>query len=590
MIQKTSSVQCLIYKDPETKLKSAFSLLPNEKIELSLSFKLQTDHGTLYITNWAIRFVYDQPISDPSFQNFVIPLKLIKSIAKKGGKKVGKDNYSIIFNLSNGGRMTFPFPIVKGLRKQIISQIYMLKENVLELDEYNWAPDPSWISRLKNISGYSMIKNDFCDLYPPYILAPDNAIRFLTHDNMKSTQIIPILSYIYDPSNSKDDKIPLLRSAQPFSNSELKSNHNFLKYYSGSHDLNIFDFNQKTNSKDNNISEEKANDSKHSHQIISVHIPSLKKLRECLETMINCAFSGSEKSYEHWGKLVMKYVRQCSVISSSLFNKKAVLIHSSDNWERTAALSSLTQVFIDPYCRTIKGFAELIQREWIDSGHMFAHINPEEESPIFPLFIDGVAQIMIHFPNAFEYNMSYLDYILSNSYAKLFGDFVGNCYQMRASIKRPVSLFECVFNKELDIIDKITNSDYTENNSLLKIKDDDENYTFVNQLMGTPAFFTDKVPVVTVEPPPPHDYSNEFNNDKIRSLKYLKSKGKWPKYKDYDDYSLDKDQYYKEYRMNIPPKILKSCSNSTNSTSFTNSFQGTSTHFTTCDYDSSSSD
>jgi len=34
-------------------------------------------------------------------------------------------------------------------------------------------------------------------------------------------------------------------------------------------------------------------------------------------------------------------------------------------------MSSLIQIFLRPKCRTIKGFCELIVREWIIRGHKF---------------------------------------------------------------------------------------------------------------------------------------------------------------------------------------------------------------------------
>ncbi len=52
-------------------------------------------------------------------------------------------------------------------------------------------------------------------------------------------------------------------------------------------------------------------------------------------------------------------------------------------------MSSLIQIFLRPKCRTIKGFCELIVREWIIRGHKFRervgqvhfdiHSNPSQE-------------------------------------------------------------------------------------------------------------------------------------------------------------------------------------------------------------------
>lgn len=39
-----------------------------------------------------------------------------------------------------------------------------------------------------------------------------------------------------------------------------------------------------------------------------------------------------------------------------------VLIHCSDGWDRTAQLSSLAQLMLDPFYRTIDGFRVLVEK------------------------------------------------------------------------------------------------------------------------------------------------------------------------------------------------------------------------------------
>lgn len=61
------------------------------------------------------------------------------------------------------------------------------------------------------------------------------------------------------------------------------------------------------------------------------------------------------------------------------------LIHTSSNslshgWDRTAQLSSLAQVIMDPHYRTIRGFEQLIEKEWVSFGHsMFLQNAPTNE-------------------------------------------------------------------------------------------------------------------------------------------------------------------------------------------------------------------
>ncbi|KAI5847796.1 protein phosphatase [Morchella snyderi] len=48
-----------------------------------------------------------------------------------------------------------------------------------------------------------------------------------------------------------------------------------------------------------------------------------------------------------------------------------VLIHCSDGWDRTSQLSSLAQICLDPYFRTIDGFIALVEKDWVSFGHRF---------------------------------------------------------------------------------------------------------------------------------------------------------------------------------------------------------------------------
>uniref|UniRef100_A0A183HLL3 Phosphatidylinositol-3-phosphatase n=1 Tax=Onchocerca flexuosa TaxID=387005 RepID=A0A183HLL3_9BILA len=120
-------------------------------------------------------------------------------------------------------------------------------------------------------------------------------------------------------------------------------------------------------------------------------------------------------------------------------NKASVLIHCSDGWDRTAQLTSLAMLELDPYYRTIQGFAVLVEKEWCSFGHKFAHRvghgedkhGDSERSPIFVQFIDCVWQIMNQFPYAFEFNSSFLITVLDELYSCRFGTFLYNSEKQR---------------------------------------------------------------------------------------------------------------------------------------------------------------
>ncbi len=71
------------------------------------------------------------------------------------------------------------------------------------------------------------------------------------------------------------------------------------------------------------------------------------------------------------------------------------VVHCSDGWDRTTQLCALSELLLDPYFRTMKGFATLIEKEWLQFGHKFkdrcGHFefgeSEKEQSPIFLQFL-----------------------------------------------------------------------------------------------------------------------------------------------------------------------------------------------------------
>ena len=60
---------------------------------------------------------------------------------------------------------------------------------------------------------------------------------------------------------------------------------------------------------------------------------------------------------------------RCAAIVSQ--EGTSVLVHCSDGWDRTAQMTSLAQLVLDPYYRSFAGFKTLIEKEWFCFGHKF---------------------------------------------------------------------------------------------------------------------------------------------------------------------------------------------------------------------------
>ncbi|CAE6525514.1 unnamed protein product [Rhizoctonia solani] len=146
------------------------------------------------------------------------------------------------------------------------------------------------------------------------------------------------------------------------------------------------------------------------------------------------------------------------------------LLHCSDGWDRTAQLSSLAQICLDPYFRTLRGFYVLVEKEWLSFGHKFldrcGHLSSEklfvtapseggsgsdaaqaffasvqnkfsgqshlkETSPVFHQFLESLWQILRQFPTRFEYNEDFLLKVHYHLNSCQFGTFLFNCERER---------------------------------------------------------------------------------------------------------------------------------------------------------------
>lgn len=195
----------------------------------------------------------------------------------------------------------------------------------------------------------------------------------------------------------------------------------------------------------------------------------------------------STRWIEHISRILDSAVEIVRVIKEQ---RASVLIHCSDGWDRTAQLTGLAELMLDPFYRTIRGFQVLVEKEWCSFGHKFRErlghrtrvkgsgngggtnggaggassssstatssaaasasaaisstLSPSEVSPVFLQWIDCVWQLLVQFPCAFEFNERYLILVLDNLYSCRFGTFLYDSERerVREEARRPtVSLW-----------------------------------------------------------------------------------------------------------------------------------------------------
>ena len=180
----------------------------------------------------------------------------------------------------------------------------------------------------------------------------------------------------------------------------------------------------------------------------------------------------SRLSASKWMKHIHRVVAGSIEVARLMrVERKSVLVHCSDGWDRTSQICAIAQLLLDPYYRTIEGFAVLVQKDWCAFGHKFhdrlghGHV-PElsegseaspyfatkESSPVFLQFLEAVAQIQRQIPDAFEFNSELLIFLADASYSCEFGNFLCNNERERDMLqlyRNSTSVWDYVLDKNV---------------------------------------------------------------------------------------------------------------------------------------------
>ncbi|XP_047580803.1 myotubularin-related protein 9-like isoform X2 [Lutra lutra] len=136
----------------------------------------------------------------------------------------------------------------------------------------------------------------------------------------------------------------------------------------------------------------------------------------------------------HWLAHVKEALSTACLAARGVEREEAcVLVHGAEGTDSTLLVTSLAQLILDPLSRTMTGFQELVEREWIQAGHpfqlrcahsAFSHVCPKHEAPTFLLFLDCVWQLGRQFPLSLEFGEGLLLALFEHAYASPFGTFL----------------------------------------------------------------------------------------------------------------------------------------------------------------------
>ncbi|XP_043469654.1 myotubularin-related protein 9 isoform X1 [Leptopilina heterotoma] len=166
---------------------------------------------------------------------------------------------------------------------------------------------------------------------------------------------------------------------------------------------------------------------------------SLSKLIEaCTDTGCTTSQWLSRLDNSSWLAAIQSALNAACVAAQCLHHEiAAVLVHGSSGRDSTLVVTSLTQVILNPDCRTVRGLEALIEREWLQAGHQFytrtrhgaffnSHGQNVQHAPTFLLFLDCLYQLHYQFQFSFEYTTDLLVELFKNAYYSNYGTFLGD--------------------------------------------------------------------------------------------------------------------------------------------------------------------
>ena len=310
--------------------------------------------------------------------------------------------------------------------------------------------------------------------YPEYVIVPNSLTGYELNGTAKfrTKRRFPGLSYYY-----KKNGTSLWRSSQNKGgiSSRSTADENMLFKIGNTNPISnnvvIFDARSKINAMANKLTKggyENWDKYYTNWKLYFCGIDNIHAVREAYKKLFNLWSTENTKGnfYEQmeksgWLNLIRKLISAAKDIATVMDNhEKNVLIHWSDGWDRTAQLSTLVQLILDPFYRTFKGFEILIEKDWVSFGHMFelrmGHFKADKQdtdqrSPIFIQWLDWVYQLLKQFPTAFQFNVELLTFLAHEVYTWKYGTFLFDWELERAEMmvrKKTISIWTYV-NKNL---------------------------------------------------------------------------------------------------------------------------------------------
>ncbi|OQR94666.1 myotubularin-related protein 2 isoform X2, partial [Thraustotheca clavata] len=443
--------------------------------EMYPGFQTKGIAGTLVITNYRLRFEPNQSIS-----NQTPPMLYVAATRGMPIATVAK----LLYPQSNNGAAAVPIQLLIQFRNL---RMWCLRGNVQELmlllnrhcfsisaaSLFAFARGNGSVSDYEGHKLYDIAK-DFAgmgvklgqyfrltELNRDFTLCPTYPALFGVPARMTDSQVVavaefrskgrmPLLCWVHS-SNSAS----LWRCAQPkrgIFHAQNSEDENMLLQIAQTNHINqlvwIVDCRPELNARANNLKGGGTESSSIRHATVTfMDIANIHAMRESIDNIRALLLSQNPDLDMMWNARVeetkwlfhIRRVLSTAIQTANAIHNTAqtVVVHCSDGWDRTAQVCALAQLLLDPRYRTLEGFFQLIEKEWIKAGHKFedrisaGKAENDENSPVFLQFLDCVWQLTRQYPTHFQFNSAALMCIFEHAISGRFGTFVCNCERER---------------------------------------------------------------------------------------------------------------------------------------------------------------
>ncbi|XP_037300263.1 myotubularin-related protein 2 isoform X2 [Manduca sexta] len=447
--------------------------------------------GVLKVTNYQLHF---RPTDPTALQGTLsVPLGVVSRIEKVGGaSSKGENSYGIEVFCKDMRNLRFAHKQENHSRRGIFEKLQQLAfplSHRLPLFAFSYSetfPDDGWhiyepIAELRRMGVNNDMwritrindKYEVCDSYPAVWAVPaaanDDLLRSVA--TFRSRGRLPVLAWIHPSSQAT-----ITRCSQPLVGVSGKRSREDERYIqlimdanAQAHKLFIMDARPTANAVANKTrgGGYESEDAYQNADLVFLDIHNIHVMRECLRKIKELCFpqidqtrwfSGIEASC--WLKHIKCILAGAVRIVDKVENHKtSVLVHCSDGWDRTAQLTALAMLMLDPYYRTLRGFEVLIEKEWLSFGHKFQlrighgddRHSDADRSPVFVQWMDCVWQLQQQFPTAFEFTERLLITIVDHLYSCRFGTFLFNTERERVKEEvktKTVSLWSYINSRQ----------------------------------------------------------------------------------------------------------------------------------------------